>query len=573
MIENQERDRTMSPETFDRSNRLGFKAWLILMLYGSTLLGLWLGSTRVLTWHEAFSSEQAREMLITGNWIVPHYGTIATTHKPPMFNWLIALSMSVFDSHDEWVCRLPSLLAALLTAWMVAALGARWHGRRVGLASGLIVLSSFYVLMQARLAEIDMLLCFAVTGAIVCFILAEDERKPPGKGMRLVLTICFFAFIALALLAKYLIGPCFIAGGILLYVLLRRRRRALLFCLHPAGWLVFLALALPSYIAAYKASPEILDRWILEHFGRFTRSGGAWGRQHPLLFYFYMTPLIMMPWTTWLAGGILLGARKKMWLSRNWQLIACFFFAALILLTASSWKHKHYILPVLPCLAIPSAWYLVNNTYEHIDKRRPPALVSLLLIVAAAVGIFIVWQARPDIMALMTIGILGCVGLLITATFLDYHRRPRSTLVALFATFWLVGVFVQAFVIQHFDSYRHQAELGKRVNTQVTETETLYTVNIYIDQILFYLRRPVRRIDTIEAFSNEVRQNPADDYYIVTAAGDVEKFRSLGNVQLLDQVEKPRPRQTEKEKLVFIRLQTGLATAIILGSDVNIGGK
>ena len=52
---------------------------------------------------------------------------------------------------------------------MVAWLGTRWYGRRVGLLSGFIQLTPFYVLMQARLAEADMLLCLWVTMAMVLF--------------------------------------------------------------------------------------------------------------------------------------------------------------------------------------------------------------------------------------------------------------------------------------------------------------------------------------------------------------------------------------------------------------------
>ncbi len=551
----EQRDRQECGEVRNERCRLGLWAWLILMAYGSTLLGLWLGSTRVLTWHEAFSSEPAREMLITGNWILPHFGEVLTTHKPPLMNWLIALSMRVFDSRAEWVCRLPSVAAALLTAWLIAILGARWHGRRVGLVSGLIVLSSFYVLMQGRLAEVDMILCLAVTGAIVSFALLEEDPAPRGT-RRLLLISCFFAFNALAVVGKYLIGPVFVGGGILLYVLLTRRGRALSFCFHPAGWLVFAALALPWYIAAYRAHPAMIDRWMLEHFGRFTRCGGTWGRSQPLLFYFYMAPLIMLPWTIWLAGGVVHGFKEKMWSNRNWRLIACFFIAGLIVLTASSWKAKHYILPVLPGLAIPTAWYLVRNTYEHIEKRRSPFLMSYFLLVIGAMGVGFVWNVRPAMVVAATVCIAGCVGLLTAAIHLDYHRRPRSTLAVLFATFWFAGVYFQGFLIQHFDSYRYQAELGRRINSRLDGTETVYIAGIDESQILFYLRWPARRMDTVEGFLKEIRQRPSDDYYVVTTAGAADAFRSGGQVDILDEVEKPRPRQTETEKLVFIRLRT-----------------
>ena len=310
MVNNQTSDNPQSFWSAD-SKTLGLKAWLILMLFGWTLLGLWLGSTRTLSGHEALRCEPAREMIMTGNWIIPHFGSMPAIQKPAMVNWFIAVSMLVFHSEAEWVCRFPSVLVTILTAWMVAAIGARWHGRRVGLTAGMIFLSSIYVLIQARLAEIDMILCVAVTAAIFCFMLAEEKETKWSRLQYHLLVVGFFSSVAVAFLAKLLIGPCMIAGGIIIYVLINRRWKALLFCLNPLGWIVFFAISLPWFIAAYKMYPEILQRWLNENFGRFTRSGGTWGESYPLLLYFYETPMILLPWTLWLIPAIVTGIRQK----------------------------------------------------------------------------------------------------------------------------------------------------------------------------------------------------------------------------------------------------------------------
>ncbi|MCH8192906.1 MAG: hypothetical protein IIA65_02675, partial [Planctomycetes bacterium] len=44
---------------------------LALVLFGVTLLGTGLGSVRVLTYHEANFADPAREVVMTGDWVVP----------------------------------------------------------------------------------------------------------------------------------------------------------------------------------------------------------------------------------------------------------------------------------------------------------------------------------------------------------------------------------------------------------------------------------------------------------------------------------------------------------------------
>ena len=535
---------------------LGLKATLILMLYGFTMLGLYLGAC-TLSGHEAMRCEPAREMLLTGNWVIPHFNSIPAIQKPALVNWFIAASMKIFNSEAEWVCRFPSVFVTMLTAWMVAAMGARWHGRRIGLVSGLIFISSFYTIMQARLAEIDMILTLAVTAAIFCFILAQEDPQKQSKVKKLLLIIGFFGSTAVAFLAKLLIGPTMIAGGVIIYILLNRKWKAILFCLNPIGWIVFLGVSLPWFIAASNMNDDIFHRWLLENFGRFTRSHGTWGREYPLLFYFYQTPLIMMPWTLWLIGAVIYGFKRKMWRNANWNLIACFFIAALAILTASKWKHKHYIIPVLPPLAIPAAWYFVKNTFERIDKRQPVFFAPCILAVLSGVGIYFIWTLDvipSDAVMPLTVLMVSVVVLFSTASILDYYSRPNSTIIVLFAAMWFVTVFFNGFVVSRFDEYTYEAELGKRVNAALDSDDTIYASLVGQTQIVYYLRWPIGKIGDVETMMQMIDEDRQDKYYMVIRISDIELFRPLGNVEILDEAEKERSNQ-ESSKLAFVKFE------------------
>src|SRR3954471_21870624 len=176
-----------SPEIVEqrvgRSSSLRWFERLLIIAFGCSLLMAGLGM-RALTRHEVLAAYPAREMLLYGHWIVPMYAGIPRTAKPPGMNWIIAGAIKIFHSESEFVVRLPSALAGVATGLMIASFAARHYGRRIGMVSGLMVLSSIYVLVQARLAESDMLLSALVCAAMLIFAdgpVIETENEAPRK--------------------------------------------------------------------------------------------------------------------------------------------------------------------------------------------------------------------------------------------------------------------------------------------------------------------------------------------------------------------------------------------------------
>src|SRR3954471_12156514 len=166
-----------------RASALHLADKLLIIVFGCSLLLAGLGR-RTLTRHEALAAYPAREMLLYGHWIVPMYAGIPRTAKPPGMYWITAGAIKFFHSESEFIVRLPSALAGVATGLMIASFAARHYGRRIGMVSGLMVLSSIYVLVQARLAESDMLLSALVCAAMLIFAdgpVIETENEAPRK--------------------------------------------------------------------------------------------------------------------------------------------------------------------------------------------------------------------------------------------------------------------------------------------------------------------------------------------------------------------------------------------------------
>ena len=77
----------------------------------------------------------AHQMVLSGDWLVPHLNGEVYLRKPPLIYWAEAASEKLTGRAEPWVWRLPSVLgSALCLAAVVAAWAGRWFG--VGRPSG-----------------------------------------------------------------------------------------------------------------------------------------------------------------------------------------------------------------------------------------------------------------------------------------------------------------------------------------------------------------------------------------------------------------------------------------------------
>ena len=135
-----------------------------------------------LTYHEGFVAQAAREMVASGDWLVPTVGGRPWLEKPPLLIWLVAGLGGLTDGVTEWATRAPSALAATALALGVALLAARRFGARVGFVAGLIQATTAWTVLRGRLGEADVLLAALVVGLMVAFDRLRTPRAvPPGE--------------------------------------------------------------------------------------------------------------------------------------------------------------------------------------------------------------------------------------------------------------------------------------------------------------------------------------------------------------------------------------------------------
>ena len=502
------------------SRQLSWSMTLGIVGFGLALLMPFLGTSRTLTYHEVVYAEPAREMLTTGDFVLPRIAGVPFTDKPPLMAWAIAASMTLFQSQSEWIVRLPSVAAAIGTAWILAALCTHWFSRRIGLFAALVQLTTVHVLMQAKLAEADTLLALATAGAMACFGLAHVEGQH-GRLTAWWMPSAFYACVAGSFLAKFMAGPALILAGCGLFLVVQRNLRGgLRFLFNPLGIAVFLLMTVPWLVAAYLKYPAWLDNVLFHNFGRF---GGAMGSNERSWAYFYLVPMMMLPWTPMLFIGLINGLRRGLYLDQRWQLLGCWFLGGMALLSWMAFKTKHYPIPVLTPLAAIAAAALVDHLAWRTRVSWQWTLGWCSVAVAGSgIGMFAVSRAKSlgadQQAAIMSVLALVAAGMVIVFL-LEHQRQVTAQVATLFGTIVLAAVVVQAQVMPFHDSYRHQTEFSKLVNAAgPRDGRVLTLVGLPDNQITYYLHAPLRRFDEPAEFFKVVAGGPGAVHWVLGPA-------------------------------------------------------
>lgn len=319
-------------------------------------------------------------MLQRHNWVTPFLYGQPWLEKPILYYWQAMLCYKIFGVSD-WVARLPSAIDA--TATVVAVyLFFREFRRGFQLDAALITASTAGVIGLSRSASTDMPLAATFTIALVAWLAWYEGRR------RLWLLV-FYLFLALATLAKGPVAVVLAGIIILLFAVAWRNLQFIAQTLWWPGVLLFVAAALPWYIAVQRENPTFFHSFILEqNFARFSTN-----LYHHIQPWWYFLPVLLLavvPWT-FLVAAAFAGAVRR-WKREpdveDKTIPADSFFltwitVVLVFFSASQSKLPAYILPAVPACAMLLADYL----QRVILAGKRPHTIWLVLHAATAAGV------------------------------------------------------------------------------------------------------------------------------------------------------------------------------------------
>lgn len=436
-------------------------------------------------------AEIPREMLVTGNWVLPQLNFEPYYDKPPLLYWLCALAYRLFGVH-EWTARLIPALAACATLAATVWFGTRWFGRHVGIWSGVVLALTVGFLFCSRYLLIDGLFTALVTFTWMTAFEAMRGRKLHLGWWLLSATCCGLAILSKGPLAWVLCLPPLFAYAWLTERSVKPRLS------HYAVWmLISLAVAIPWCISVALQDPGFLQEFLWTH--NLKRFAGAFHTK-PL---WYFIPVVLIAGHPWSSLTLPL---TRFLLSRSPAVSAertpalgflmlwcawCFVFFSL-----SKCKLATYVLPIAPAAALIVGVYLARVLREQRDWSDQlavvwsPRIAASLTCLAAVVVLAYQWVTDSDSRWLVISW--GIAWLMLGLVFAAVQNRLRTPMAAWSGATLTTALFAIMMMHEALPAYsRSQTLLGSAgtVVDLVGDAEQVLTFGHEFSEVPFYLNR------------------------------------------------------------------------------------
>ena len=328
-----------------------------------------------------------REAEVTGTWrawLAPRDQRDLPATKPPLYAWLCAPGLMLTGIHNDFMFRLPTTAAALVTGALVYLLGRRWYGRRAALLAGMLWATTLHMSKMMCIARTDMLLAMWITVGVFCADRLALHRLQRGrsigwvvglwaamvlaaitKGWGLVNLSVVGCTVALAAALDWGFGELRTVKGwprkaaLAVRLIGRRWWRAVRAVRLGWGLAAMVLLVTPVLVGIFLADAEefrgVLGR---EFVSRIT--GGGANPPHarstgPVENLFYYT----LPASVFALGAILLVLRRqRLTLANPVALPLCWIVATVIPFSLAHGFRPDYLLPCYAAVALMGGWAL-----------------------------------------------------------------------------------------------------------------------------------------------------------------------------------------------------------------------
>lgn len=413
------------------------KRWalpLLLVLFALAYLlplgthGLWIPD-------ETRYAQISQDMLLSGNWVSPHFMSVRYFEKPAAGYWMIAASQALFGQNLFGV-RFASALSMGLSVLLCFLIARRlWNDPRKSFACALLYMSFSVIAGHAGYANLDPQFTFWVNLSVVGLWFALDSvGRQRLFGWAVLGLACGMGFMTKGFLAWLL--PVLVA---LPYMIWQKRWKELLIY-GPVAIVVAIVVSLPWVLAVHSQEP---DYWRFffwhEHIRRF--AGDDAQHSEPWWYYLPLLVAFSLPWV-----ALLPSALKQAWQTRRQASIGfllLWMVMPLVFFSISKGKLPSYI---LPCL-LPLALLLGNALADRLKLEQGRllginGLLNLVLGLVTLIALVYLQLKKPlydhelHNLVLVFIGLIGWI----MANLLQAFRPLQCWAAPAFGSLLLIGL-------------------------------------------------------------------------------------------------------------------------------------
>jgi 4-amino-4-deoxy-L-arabinose transferase-like glycosyltransferase len=295
-------------------------------------------------------AEITREMMLTGDYFHPTINGEPYFDKPLVTYWFIATIAFVTGTLNELTARLPSALAGIAAVWATLRLGRRLASPEVGRIAAVILLTSYGLIYQSRMAAADTENLATVMLAVLWYWSRRDKLN---FGTFIVLYLIIF----IGSLCKGPVAAVVAAMVILTDAISEKRWKAFLGPASILAGVIGLAVYFAPFIWASKTNPASYTSSGLalvwqENVLRFV---APTDHKNPIYTYILAVPELILPWAPLFIAALIAAIMhwKKLDAGTRWlvKVIAVIF----VFFSLSGSRRDYYILPIIPFCALLTA--------------------------------------------------------------------------------------------------------------------------------------------------------------------------------------------------------------------------
>lgn len=436
-------------------------------------------------------AEIPREMVETGDYIVPHLNYVRYFEKPPLLYWSVAISYKLFGV-SEWSFRFANAAFAFLTVLFLYFFARKWFNKESALFSCLILISSFGFFSMARIVTTDMCFSFLLFTSLLCFYDFYRNKRP-------VVLYLFYALAGLATLAKGPAAVILLGSTILIFLITEKKLSFLKELKWLKGSAIYTCIVIPWIIAISLREKEFLYFFIIDqHILRFATTQHK--RSGPL--YYFLPILIggMFPWSFFIPRSIInLWQKRELRLFIIWSAVVFGFFSI------SGSKLPPYILPIFPALSLILGLFFYENRNNYAGRTKEIILYAAILAVFCLPVFLRIYQPflewlwtisedAPEIAAKLKFFSIG-VSILSAVTLclfcLKKFTRYRAIFLILLGFSFSFVCMIMGFNVNTIDRLKTSKELAMAANQRNGTFDYLVNYDVYEQTFLFYTKSRV----------------------------------------------------------------------------------
>lgn len=451
----------------------------------SILMSFWALAGERLGNHEAYVAIAAREMVSSGNWLIPYYNGEARLEKTPLNYWLVAAAAKAAGGVNDCIVRLPNAILAALSVIAIFYFVSGRLGTRIAILSSLIWATSLGYIRYSHTGRPEMSLTVFVAIAMMSFYSAINTYS---RRERIFYSLVFWISFALAMLAKGPVPLLIVVPPIIIYLAVFREWRKIKGIMPVVGLILFLLIVLPwpLMVAAKmheirkpsvsaqqqtagsestKGQGKTLAVWKKEFVDRFM--GKYASGEKPGYYYLGVMFVFFLPFSAFIPAGLAapfypVWEKKRETMFYLWM----WFTVGIVAMTLCGGKRQHYILPLMPAMAILAGiiaddMIFVNKAYSkkfamffwvgHLfaifcvaagaiicmrSELYPLQFVTVstaVVIVAVLFNVSVLFWLNKKVVAVICLFVILCVSILMWPV-LGYEQEDENYIICDFAS-------------------------------------------------------------------------------------------------------------------------------------------